>query len=60
MCMFVQMNCLGLVLCVLCLTNSSLLARDRTNRRGIATMSACLSGTGVHYDRMVNFSADLS
>ena len=36
----------------------------RTNRRGIAMMfvrlSVCLSGTGVHCDRTVHVSADLS
>jgi len=43
------------------------LARDAfvtTNRRAIAMMfvglSACLSGTGVHCDHTVHFSADLS
>jgi len=43
-----------------------LLARDafvRKNRRAIAVMfdgsSICLSGTGVHCDHTVHFSADL-
>ena len=47
------------------------LARDafvKTNRRAIAMMvvclsvhlSVCLSGTGVHCDHTVHFSADLS
>ena len=47
--------------------DDSFLARDafvRTNRRAIAMMfvrlSVCLSGTGVHCDHTVHFSADFS
>ena len=32
----------------------------RTNRRDIAMMFVCLSGTGVHCDHTVHCSADLS
>ena len=61
-----------LLWCILCLTFSARDAFVRTNRRAIAMMfvrlsvrlsvrpSVCLSGTGMHCDQTVHFSADLS